>query len=43
MICRCHKQELPKIVLSFGINFAKKSNSPGIIFIVSLSCSSMGN
>lgn len=44
LICRCHKRELQaKIVLSFGMNTAKQSDSPGTIYIASFSCSSVGD
>lgn len=30
LICRCHKRELQaEVVLSFGMNIAKQSSSPG--------------
>lgn len=44
LICRCHKRELlAKLVLPFGMNIAKQSNSPEIIYTVNISCSSMGD
>lgn len=44
LICRCHKRELQaKIVLSFGMNIAKQSNSPGTIYTASVSCRGLGD